>query len=768
MSEEVPADLQALAQYLQVLDLPLAKVPTVEATRKAFRAKLKLHPDIAGAASNTIFQEITQAFRIINLFIADNSDHDTAASDSTNKDDDLELLKMLQKQNRLSFNQMSGTFAIQKDEVEAWMSVLEKKLKTTRESLKDQSKGFKIKSEKVKIPHANIDVTVAVRLWPNPSDGTPKMVLEGKGYWAFVMCVLPSLIKTVKELKSNLQIKGLSPVGTPGLTTDISSGPSAATVSSAQSSPFVPSPGVPTVAGSLAPVTPTINSLSNNSLVNDPPAAPSMVTAKVSDALGKVEAAVLDHTTETNNRLNSLEMKLEQLCNEVKVLPNKKEISDLNKNLASLSKAVTESVNAIESSCQKVSETTVTLTSAELGQVTDQLVPIIKSSLTDSLTQLSGKVEALNEVTNQVAAQAKLAAVEQAGLNKNLAGLPQLVASLQAALDNPKVNLTPTKQNSSPSGGSSPAGPVRRKCILFTSSIGKEINIEKLQDELNSDINYCLTYHIERQAHLSEPSPYLALQINEVMCKKVDFVIIQVGSNEMTNLDLSSDKQKLFDTIQEDCDKLINIAKHLVTEYEIDVFISEKPPRFDQKCLEFGGILEGLNNTSNSILHMRSHLLDRIFIIKQSMLESKSERVRNERFKPDGLHLTEKGLSLLSQNWVDQIKKVYEDIPDLISTPQDRKPSNSRSGGGGNLSDHSDQQTGGRGRGNGGGVRGRGRGYRGDHNDRDYQYDRDQGQYGRDQGQYGRDQGQYGRDQGQFGFNSNRGGWNRRGGRRDY
>ena len=114
------------------------------------------------------------------------------------------------------------------------------------------------------------------------------------------------------------------------------------------------------------------------------------------------------------------------------------------------------------------------------------------------------------------------------------------------------------------------------------------------------------------------------------MDKEVDIVIFQVGSNEMTNLDLSWDKQKLINAIQEDCDKLVNIAKHLVTEYEVDVFISEKPPRFDKKCKEFGGIMEGLNNTSNSILHTRSHLLDRIHIIKQSMLESQSDRIRNE------------------------------------------------------------------------------------------------------------------------------------------
>ena len=146
------------------------------------------------------------------------------------------------------------------------------------------------------------------------------------------------------------------------------------------------------------------------------------------------------------------------------------------------------------------------------------------------------------------------------------------------------------------------------------------------------------------------------------MNKDIDFVIIQVGSNEMSLLDLKEDKSTIFDKLQQDCDKLVNISKHMVTEYDVDVFISEKPPRYDTKSLEQGGILEGLNNTSNSILHMKTHLLDRIRVVKQTMLESKSDRVRSERFQQDGLHLTDKGLNLLNTNWVDCIRRVYTDL----------------------------------------------------------------------------------------------------------
>lgn len=198
------------------------------------------------------------------------------------------------------------------------------------------------------------------------------------------------------------------------------------------------------------------------------------------------------------------------------------------------------------------------------------------------------------------------------------------------------------------------------------SSIGKGASTDKLSRKLNAEIEIHATYFIENNDGLSEPEALLQQKIEQVMKIEHDFVIIQIGSNEMSQLDLSEDKDKLFERVQVDCDKVIKLAKLLVENYDVEVFKSEKPPRYDKKVLEHGGILEGLNNTSNSILHMRSHLLDRVRIIKQSMLESKSDKVRADRFKPDGLHLTDKGLGLLTNNWIDQIKKVFPDmLPDV-------------------------------------------------------------------------------------------------------
>jgi hypothetical protein len=50
-----------------------------------------------------------------------------------------------------------------------------------------------------------MDVTMSIRIWPSPK-GSPKMVIEGGGYWPFIFCVLSALIRKVKELKSTLSL----------------------------------------------------------------------------------------------------------------------------------------------------------------------------------------------------------------------------------------------------------------------------------------------------------------------------------------------------------------------------------------------------------------------------------------------------------------------------------------------------------------------------------------------------------------------------------
>ena len=648
-NEDIPTDLAGLEPFLAVLDLPSDKIPTVEGTRKAFRAKLNLHPDKSGDTYEELFKSITQAIRVINLFLSDHGDHQTAAEDSSSKEDDRDLLSMLQKENRLSLNKTSVTFVIEKDHAETWISVLEKKLETVREPLNDK-KGFILSNEKVKIPYAGIEVKITIRIWPNPK-GSPKMVVEGKGYWPFVMCVLPLLIRKVKELK-----------------------PGVKSLTNTQVNPQTPLPPPGPGATSLPQPQPTLpNHTHTSNVSSDTSAPPTIVATKVSDALAKMEAAIVDLGTSLNVRQEVIEKKVEMLIEATKGIPNKHDLSNLSKNLEILDESVKESVTKIKDSCKAVSDVSITLSGSDLAEFTDKVVenvvPALQTKLDANLANLNSRIDTLKITTDKIDLSVCKSVNEQEDMKNNLAGLPKLVTTLQGLLDNPNVKISLNNKTSPTSGESSknqPSDqPKRRKCLVFTSSIAMDTPIEKLQADLNADIKIHKTYYIENNTNLTEPGAYLTQLVNQEMKSEIDFVIIQVGSNEMSLLDLKEDKNTIFEQIQKDCDKLVNLAKHMVTEYDVDVFISEKPPRYDIKSTEHGGILDGLNNTSNSILHMRTHLLERVFVVKQTMLESKSERVKGERFQQDGLHLTDKGLSLLNTNWVDCLKRVYTDLPQV-------------------------------------------------------------------------------------------------------
>ena len=100
----IPDDLQGLTEYLEVLKLPVTKIPTVEETRRAYKALLMNHPDknlSSTEESTRMFQTIQEAYRMISLFLADHCDHKDATSGSTNQEDDQALLDLLEGKQRL-------------------------------------------------------------------------------------------------------------------------------------------------------------------------------------------------------------------------------------------------------------------------------------------------------------------------------------------------------------------------------------------------------------------------------------------------------------------------------------------------------------------------------------------------------------------------------------------------------------------------------------------------------------------------------------------
>ena len=188
---DIPSDLNGLCQYLQALNLSNSRVPTIEETKSAYKALLKKHPDKNPdnvEEATAVFQSIQEAYRIVCLFIADHCDHKEATSGSSSCEDDQALLNLLASKNRLKYNKDSVTFSIDNDKCEAWIASIEKKINASREPITDKNKktiGYKVKNDKVKIPYFCTEVSVTVSIWPNPSDGVSKMLVQGRGYWLY-------------------------------------------------------------------------------------------------------------------------------------------------------------------------------------------------------------------------------------------------------------------------------------------------------------------------------------------------------------------------------------------------------------------------------------------------------------------------------------------------------------------------------------------------------------------------------------------------------
>ena len=645
---DIPDNLQGLAEYLQLLGLPDTKIPTLEETRRAYKALLKNHPDKnldSIDESTKAFQSIQEAYRIVSFFLADYCNHKDVSSGSSHQEEDELLLNMLASKNRLKFNKDSVTFVLDNNRCEAWISSIETKVNVSREAIVDKNKktiGYKMKNDKVKVPYTGVNISVTISIWPNPSDGVSKMLIQGRGYWSFIMCILPSVIRSMNLINDAMINSSLS------ITSD--------SKTSADKSPITTSTGsFPNVG----------------------------VTAKLSDAIVKMEKAVIDLGTNLGNRMTAIEDKVNKIQASC---PSSSIVSKLTDSVNSLSGTLSSSVTEIKSSCASVSSLSVQLSESDVENISNKVVAStsqkLKESINESNKSVDSKLTTLSSNINKVEN-------EMSTLNKNLAGLPTLVTSLQKLIDKPesgimkqqdtdlvsRVSLTDNENEPEISVDHATSGPKVRKGAIFTTSLGKSSDIKRLEKELNSKLDLFVTYHIEDNTWGAEDNS-LQSKVEQVMSREYDFAILQLGSNEMSNLDLSLSRKELFQIIQNDCEKLISVAKDLVQKYDIEVFVSEKPPRYDQKVEESAGLLEDLNSTSNSVIRTHTLLLDKVHCIRQSMLECKNAKTKNERYMADGIHLTERGVSLLNTNWIDQIRKVFTDLSNVDSTRQFRQSEN--------------------------------------------------------------------------------------------
>ena len=106
----------------------------------------------------------------------------------------------------------------------------------------------------------------------------------------------------------------------------------------------------------------------------------------------------------------------------------------------------------------------------------------------------------------------------------------------------------------------------------------------------------------------------------------------------------------------------MEIAQNITVDMGMDVFVIEKTPRYDTEDADPSGMKQKLSKYANGVLSSTTGPTPRMFLIEQSGLARTSARARSELFKPDGLHLTQKGLRMYSSNLIMALRECYGEL----------------------------------------------------------------------------------------------------------
>ena len=324
----------------------------------------------------------------------------------------------------------------------------------------------------------------------------------------------------------------------------------------------------------------------------------------------------------------------------------------------------------------------ITTIHADTGVVTgaeETPVNVIKEVLNDS-KNISAKLDEVNRATMDIKDDIKGdSKVMKEAVDKISKDITRLVEHLQETKSDvePSVRPKDQKKNEVENDGNEDLEieilePKRRKGIFFSSSIALQCDAQKLSNDINSKIRIEKTYHIEKHEDAKDPELFLRNTLNILdETRDADFLIISVGSNDITRLDINEDISVLNDKACELSKTLVHIANETSRKHNVDVFIVEKPARFDKEAKDPEGIRSVLTVSSNGILPSLITPLKRVHLISLPSLTTSADR---DCFSRDGVHLTTKGEQLYHQDLVSGVKAVYSDLNmETIKTPNREK-----------------------------------------------------------------------------------------------
>ena len=150
------------------------------------------------------------------------------------------------------------------------------------------------------------------------------------------------------------------------------------------------------------------------------------------------------------------------------------------------------------------------------------------------------------------------------------------------------------------------------------------------------------TYHIEKHDNARDPELYLKKNLSILdESSDIDFIILSLGTNDITKLNIEEDIGIVNDVACGHSKNLAHIADEISQKYNIDVFIVERPARFDKRDKDPEGIRSVLTVSANGMFPSLITPLKKVHFVPLPSMTS--AHLETDSFSKDGVHLSQKG-----------------------------------------------------------------------------------------------------------------------------
>lgn len=683
MNMETMERLKKVEKYLLILELPIEKVPNLTEYKKAYKAKLHLHPNNVKGGDSEKFKDVSEAARKVMEFITDNPELQPNLETEEFKD----ILRCFEKTNDVDYNTMNVVFHIEEEKRKDWMKALEKRLG----ALKTVENGVQFKQESWTMPgtQAQSFDSISVSIYNKNKKNLSKVQLQGKSYIAYMTFVIPQILREIRHEGDKISASKKD-----SSVLEVESGKNGDKDELVKSNKgTVNEENVQTLIEGFHRLETQMVSLCDNLTGRvDTTVATLKETSSVEDL--KEEVGKLAQALEENrSEITKVDKKLDEILNLQKsknLNLQEADVTDISNKIADATiknikmDEIATAINGLKNDIGEIDK-------ADVTKSRNILILTKLDEVTAASDAIGNDVSKLDDTFKDVAENSSQSLSVLNKMNKNIEALvnsrvltdvPLEASKATSAANKEKDDevIAGTKKKTNRVDETKSTEVTVRNALVFSDSIAQRCDIKRLENDLQCKVRVVPTYRIEKKEKCRDPELYLEKLLEaELKASKVDFVIISVGANDITDMEYDSNSYAALNTAACGHSKaLAYLAEVAVQKHNIDIFVVERAPRSDSENMST------LSGSANGLYMSLITPVEKVHLITLPSLSSHGGRMKKDCFQPDGIHLSEKGANLMSTDICAGIKSVFTDLRKNNREQQTSKHhdgSNTRGGG---------------------------------------------------------------------------------------